>query len=171
MQNEKPLFREKGKWKGGDYEMELHTLDDHCNLSSIQQVQAVCFLNSKEIVLYENIEGWFGNPGGTLESGELVEETLKRELIEEAQLKLIDWKTIGVEQIFHPNKLEPRKESCFLRVVAQVELINKPVKDPDGKAIGRVVVNIDEAVNKLNWGEKGEQLIKLALEKYNQVWS
>ena len=169
MGNKKVLFSEKGDWGGNDYELELHLLHDHCNLSSIQQVQAVCFLNEKEIVFYENIEGWFGNPGGTVEKNELVEETLKRELIEVAQVKLVDWKTIGVEKIFHPNKLASKKESCFLRVVAKVELIDKPVKDPDGKAVGRIIVNVDDAIERLGWGEKGKQLIELALDKYNEL--
>jgi len=145
-------------------------LDNHCDLKSIHQVQAVCFLNDKEIVLYENIEGWFGNPGGTIEVGEDIEEALRRELIEEAQLKVIAWKIIGVEKVFYPNKLKAEKESCFLRVVAKVELIDKEIIDPDGKAIGRIIVGVDEAVEKLAWGEKGESLIKLAQEKYNQIW-
>ena len=62
------------------------------------------------------------------------------------------------------------KESCFLRVVAKVELIDEPIVDPDGKAVGRIVVNIEEAIEKLGWGEKGEKLIELAKEKYQEVW-
>jgi len=170
MKNPKPLFREKGKWKDSDYELELHPLNDHCDLSQVDQIQAVCFLDSNRIVFYKNIEGYLGNPGGTVEKGESIEETIIRELIEEAQLKLIDWKTIGFEEVFYPNKLESEKKSCFLRIVAKVELIDKPINDPDGKAIDRVVVKVDQAAKKLNWGEKGEKLIELGRNKYIQTW-
>jgi len=170
MKNLKLLFREKGKWKDSDYELELHSLDNYCDLSKVDQVQAVCFLNSNEVVFYKNIEGYLGNPGGTVEKGESIEKTIKRELIEEAQLKLIDWRTIGFEQVFYPKKLESKEKSCFLRIVAKVELMDKPIKDPDGKAIDRVVIDINKAIEKLNWGEKGEKLIELAKSKYIEVW-
>ncbi len=165
------LFSEKGKWKNNDYELELHPLNNHCDLSKVDQVQAVCFLDKDNIVFYKNIEGYLGNPGGTIEKGESIETTIKRELIEEAQLKLIDWKTIGFEQIYYPNKKESKKQNCFLRIVAKVELIDKPIKDPDKKAIGRVIIKTDQAAEKLNWGKKGEELIKLAKEKYIKNWN
>ena len=170
MNKTKPLFTEKGKWKNTDYELELHSLDNHCDLSQVDQVQAVCFLDSSRIVFYKNVEGYLGNPGGTVEKGESVEQAAIRELIEEAQLKLIDWRTIGFEEVFYPNKSESKEKSCFLRIVAKVELIDKPIKDPDGKAVGRVVVKTDEAAKKLNWGEKGERLMELARAKYIQDW-
>lgn len=169
MDQKKSLFNEKGKMKEKSYELELCPLDDCSELSCVDQVQAICFLNPNEIVFYKNKEGWLGNPGGTIENNESVEETLKRELIEEAQLELVDWKTIGFEEVFYPNKLKPKNKSCFLRVVAKVELINSPITDPGGKACGRVVVKTEEASEKLDWGRKGEILIDLAKRKYSEL--
>ena len=168
--NNKPLYTETGKWENTDYELELYELENQSSLPRIDQVQAVCFLNSNRIVFYKHKDGWLGNPGGTVEFGEPVEEALRRELIEEAQLKLIDWQIIGVEIIYYPRKAEAKRKSYFLRVAARVELIDKKIQDPDGKAVGRKIIDIKSAPEKLDWGKKGEILIKLAIKSYEQYY-
>ncbi len=89
------------------------------------------------------------------------------------KLKLVDWATIGFEEVFYPNKLNPKRKHCFLRIVAKVELIDEPINDPDNKSVAREIVKIEQAARKLNWGKKGkrgEKLIELAKEKYFQAW-
>ena len=162
------LFTGHSEWKGKPYITELYSSDDCLTVSPITQVQAVCFTDPNHIVFYKNIEGFLGNPGGGVEPNESYEETLKRELVEEAQLEMLDCRFFGYEYII--NVTDNSKNTYFLRAVAKVKLIDTPINDPCGKAIGRVVVDTKDAGKILNWGEKGEILIKLATDKYKATW-
>lgn len=164
------LFSGKGEWKGKPFKLNVYSLDNYKELTKISQVQAVCFLGATQVVFYKNREGWIGNPGGGIERGETIEDAIRRELVEEAQLELLDWRTIGYESVFHPNKPEGENTRYFLRAVAKVGLINEKIADPDGKAIERVVVPVEKAIQTLNWGKKGEILVNLAKQKYLDVW-
>ncbi len=55
---------------------------------------------------------------------------------------------------------------CFSDENHKVNLPDKPVQDPCGKALERIVVPVDEAIQKLNWGKKGEILVPLAVKRY-----
>lgn len=164
------LFFGEGEWKGNPYKLNVYSLDDYKELPEIDQVQAVCFLDANQVVFYKNREGWIGNPGGGIESDETIEDTIKRELVEEAQLGLLDWRTIGYESILHLDKPEEKNTHYFLRAVAKVRLIDKKIDDPDGKAIERIITPLEDAVQTLNWGKKGEILVNLAKQKYLDVW-
>lgn len=153
-----PIYSENTIYKETPYLTELFPLDDYSQLPSIQQVQAVCFLNENQVVFYKNIEGRYGNPGGSIEQNESIEETLARELVEEASLKLIKCTPIGYEKV---TNLKTNEISYFLRMVALVELLDEPINDPCNKAIDRIVVNYENAAQTLNWGKKGELLITL----------
>ena len=109
-----------------------------------------------------------GNPGGGVEPNESYEETLKRELVEEAQLEMLDCRFFGYEYTI--NVTDNSKNAYFLRAVAKVKLIDTTINDPCGKAIGRVVVDAKDAGKILNWGEKGAILVKLATDKYKATW-
>jgi 8-oxo-dGTP pyrophosphatase MutT (NUDIX family) len=168
MKGEK-IIRLKSKWRGKKYNTDVYKYDgDISDLSPITQVAAVCFLNTDKVVFYKNVEGYLGNPGGGIEDGENYEETLERELKEEAQLKLLDYRFFGYEYIM--NLSQPEKNAYFLRAVAKVELIDANINDPCDKSVGRVVVDREKAPETLNWGPKGEVLLKLAGEKYDEVW-
>ncbi len=164
------LYTKKKKYNDIPYTSKFYQLDDWKELPRIDQVQAVCFLNKNQIVFYKNIKGFLGNPGGGPKKNETPKQTLKRELIEEAQLKLLNWATIGYEKLDYIKNDEVFKTQYFLRAIAKVELIDAKIKDPDGKGIKRIVVDTNDATKILNWGKEGEILIELALKNYTKIF-
>ncbi len=65
------LFKDNQDWKGTLFTNELYEYDENVKLlMPVTQVQAVCFIKSGEVVLYKYIDGWYGLPGGKVETGE-----------------------------------------------------------------------------------------------------
>ena len=158
----KPIFSEQADWQGRGYSVELFECQKIPDVSPIKQVQAICFAEENKIVLYEHVDQWFGLPGGTIEPNETIAETLKRELLEEASVKLKTWEPIAYEKIWWLDS--PDDLYYFLRCKATVDLLNIPVNDPDKKSMGRIIVDPEEAIKKLGYGEKGKIIINLALK-------
>lgn len=127
----------------------------------VRQVYGVCFYMGKMIVVHTE-HGW-GLPGGTREPGESVEQTLRREILEETNMEILEWKAIGVQTVF-----EEGKEPYFqLRAMCKVKPLGDFVSDPDGDITEIKLINPKDYKNYFNWGEIGEEIIKraLALEK------
>lgn len=166
MNSKNNLYSDYGstQWKGISYCQELYESTDHSELSPITQVQAVPFIDADHIVLYKHIDGYYGLPGGGIEPGETIVEALAREVYEEAALNLIECGMLGYMKVWPEGA--PEKTHYQLRYWAQVTLLDEPVNDPCGKAISREVVPLREAIEKLNWGEKGGVLIELAVRHY-----
>ena len=54
-----------------------------------------------------------------------------------------------------------------LRYWAHVKPVSKP-QDPDGKALDIEIVKLEDANEKLGWGERGQVLLDLAEKKYKE---
>ena len=163
------LFKGEKDWKGAIFELQLYESDSFENLEPITQVQAVPFIDDHHIVLYKHIDGYYGLPGGSIEEGESLNEALKREVWEESSCEIIESEFIGYMKNRVAN-LPDAPYSYQLRYWAKVNLSEEPIQDPCEKAIGREVVTLDEAVEKLNWGENGRILIELATRKYKEYY-
>lgn len=165
----KLLFKGEKDWKGTLYNLELYQADSYENLEPVTQAQAVPFIDDNHIVIYKHIEGYYGLPGGSIETGESFEEALKREVWEESACEIVDCALIGYMKNYPVG--EPSNQGYQLRYWAEVTLSDEPIQDPCGKAVGREVVTLEEAVQKLNWGENGRILIELSAQKYKEYKS
>jgi 8-oxo-dGTP pyrophosphatase MutT (NUDIX family) len=126
---------------GVKYIFEYTELDDYISLdySRARQIYAVCYLEedpNKLMIVHNGKKDTWGLIGGSIESGESYEETLKRELIEEGNLELIDWKPLGVQKV-----IDTRDSSYIyqLRCVAYARKLGEFESDPDG-TIDRVEI-------------------------------
>ncbi len=158
----KLLHTEEGDWKGVKHKVELYeseVLPD----GYISQCQAVPFVDDKHIVLYKHAEGYYGLPGGTVEEGEDYDTTLTREVREESACEVVDSQLIGYVK---DTEVLSCKVKYQLRYWAKVKLLDEPISDPAGKAIGREVVEFEEAGKLLGWGERWQVLFDLARSKY-----
>lgn len=156
----------KGKldWKGVGYDLELYDADEIGGVSPVTQVQAIPFVDDSHILVYKHIDGYYGLPGGSVEQGESFEEALKREIKEECAAEVLKYGLIGFVkgmQIDPPSKI-----GYQLRYWAHIRLLDQPINDPAGKAIAREIIKLEDVAAKLNWGERGEVLLQLAVEKY-----
>lgn len=84
------------------HHFDINNLDSIPN-RLILKAHAVCFWKGK--ILLVNHPEWnvWSIPGGTRELGESIEQTLKREIAEETNCKVLKYKPICCEKIVSPN--------------------------------------------------------------------
>ncbi|MEI7690682.1 MAG: NUDIX hydrolase [bacterium] len=159
---DKPLAKTEIDWFGKRVRLELFDSVNLSKLNPITQVQAISFTDKDHIVLYKSGKGNYGCPGGHPESDESWEETLKRETCEEISAEVLKCGPIGY---LKETNLETNEIKYFLRYWAYVKLIDEPINDPDDDARERFVFPIEEAKDRLDWGEIGQKLIESAINK------
>lgn len=162
----KPISIAQIDWFGKKVILELFNDVKFEKLSPIVQVQAISFIDKGHIVLYKSSRDNYGCPGGHPEGNETWEETLNRETHEEIAAKVLSCGPIGY---IKETNLETSEIKYQLRYWSFVELLDEPINDPDDHSRERYVFPLSEALEKLNWGEMGDRLVKLAcqnIEKY-----
>lgn len=147
------LLEEKTLWGDKEYLCEYLNDIDFEKYAPITQVQALCIdeNNRDEYVIFENINHEFGLPGGTVEKNEGLDETLMRELEEEAAVRPVSFGPLLIVKITDLSSMEVTYQA---RYWALVKKLDQEVNDPDGKSIRRVVVNREEIHQYVKWGKK-----------------
>ena len=174
MSDNKILFTEKRKESNGEeYLFEYSDTDDFSVLPQdrIKQVYGVCFVGNQIVIGYGGMKKGWGLIGGSIEKGETIEQTLKREICEESNLEVLSFLPIGYQKLTNQKN---GKVIFQLRCVCKVESLGKFVVDGgDGvtsKGITEIkLINPIDYRKYFDWGEIGEHIIKRAIELRNQL--
>ena len=127
-----------------------------------QQVYAIGNLDGRvPLITSLTCEKEFNLPGGRTEPGETIEQTIAREMIEECNMRVIEWQPLGYQHLTEPDG----KQIFQFRVYAKLEKIDEFVNDPGGGVIKNTLVDLNQVNSLINYGKIGERMIKLA-KKY-----
>jgi ADP-ribose pyrophosphatase YjhB (NUDIX family) len=137
---------------------------DDLEYEKCKQTYGVCFYNGKLIVAF----GYFGGVGkswgligGRIEKGETFEQTLRREVQEESNMKIISFKPIGYQKVINT------KDQSFvyqLRYACIVEPIGEFESDPAGTISEIKLIDPKEYKKYFDWGQIGERIITRGTE-------
>jgi 8-oxo-dGTP pyrophosphatase MutT (NUDIX family) len=122
------------------------------------QALGICFTREGEIVLVTLDGSAWSLPGGTIEPGETLEQTLVREVREEACARVLQSRYIGCQRV---EELDRDRASYYqTRFWAGVELDQFT---PAHETTGRILVAPGDFLDTLWWG--GETTATLILER------
>ena len=141
-----------------------YTVTDKSQIPDLpwQQVYAIGNLNSQvPLITSLTCEKEFNLPGGRTEPGETIEQTIAREMIEECNMRVIEWQPLGYQHLTEPDG----KQIFQFRVYAKLEKIGEFVNDPGCGVIKNTMVNLSQVNSLIKYGEIGERMVKLA-KKY-----
>ena len=141
-----------------------YTVTDKSQIPDLpwQQVYAIGNLDGRvPLITSLMCEKEFNLPGGRTEPGETIEQTIAREMIEECNMRVIEWQPLGYQHLTEPDG----KQIFQFRVYAKLEKIDEFVNDPGGGVIKNTLVDLNQVDSLINYGEIGERMVKLA-KKY-----
>lgn len=149
-------------WEGKVYKLRYEDLDAFESLpyEKGKQVYGVCFYKDKVVIGWGGKKANWGLIGGTVEKGETSEETLTREVEEEANMKVLKCAPIGTQEVFFPEGGSIHQ----LRFAAAVDQIGKFKSDPDGDVKKIKLINPKDYKKYFDWGEIGDRIVERALE-------
>ena len=132
------------------------------------QVYGICF-NSKGQILIIKEKEW-KIPGGTPRKGESPEETLKRELIEEADTVISKCWPLGVQKVDYPDNPDANMKIFYqYRYVCLIEKLLPQTPDPDnGLVHPRKLIPVKEITRWVKWGPTGKAMFKDAIELFGE---
>jgi len=158
---------EKSVWDNQEITYTWIPTNDLQSFKPVAQVYGVCLNNEGKILVIKD-KRW-QIPGGTPETGETPEQTLKRELIEEAQVEIDKLMPLGVQEVSYPNNPDKEQGDLFYqyRYIARVQKINPSQPDPDtGKEYERKFVSFEEIDEYVQWGKVGQEMFKDAKARF-----
>lgn len=135
-------------------------------LNNVTQVYGILFDDERKIVLIDTAGSWC-LPGGTPKKGEAFEQTLIREVLEEADVEIENILPLGYQIAKFLEGGEEKK--CQLRYIAKIKKILSQTPDPhNDKVPKRIFINPKEFLDYCPWGKSGEIMIKRAVKLFNQ---
>lgn len=124
----------------------------------LQGVHAYCFYEDKLVLVKHAKSGWMP-PGGHIEDGETVEETVIREVQEETNMKVLRQELIGFQDIYEFDRVVRQTRSFCI-----VEPHGDFISDPDGDISEIKLIDPKDYKLYFDWGEVGDRIMERAIE-------
>lgn len=134
----------------------------------IKQVYGIAFDQSGRVFLHID-NGIYTMTGGKPEIiDKSMEDTLKREFLEEVNITIKDIYYLGYQYVDEKNGIKPYAQ---VRMCALIDKVyeNRPDTD-NGKLYERVLVSPVNAKKYLNWGKPGDMQIDAAVSKAKEKY-
>lgn len=129
------------------------------------KAHAVCLYKNKMLIVKHPEWNIWGIPGGTREIGETIEETLKREILEETNCRVINYYPIAYQKVISS------KDKIFyyrLQYLCEVEPVDKFIKDPAGNINEIKWISPDKFEKYIEDKEFKKIVIRRAFEIFNK---
>ncbi len=146
------------EWNGHRISRTWMRTDDASGFSPVTQCYGICFDDIGRILAVREKGKDWQLPGGTPELGETLEETVTRELIEEADIVVKDVRMLGVQKVEFPGNLNKNEGELFYqaRFICEVDSVLPQTVDPvTGETWERKFVPTAEINDCIRWGEIG----------------
>lgn len=153
-------------YEGVKYIVEYSDADsfDDLDISKCTQTYGVCFYDDKMVVAHNGHKDIWGLVGGTIEKGEIFEETLRREIGEESNMEILSFKPIGYQKV---TDTRDNSEIYQLRFLCIVRPYGPFIEDPAGAVTEIKLIDPKDYKQYFDWGEIGERIVERALELKN----
>ena len=131
-----------------------------------KQTYAVCFCDDQMVIGYGRAKKSWGLIGGTIEKGETLEQTLRREIKEESNMEILSFVPIGYQKV-----IDTRDNSFVyqLRYVAIVKPFGPFISDPADAITEIKLIDPKDYKKYFDWGKIGDRIIERALELKNNL--
>lgn len=126
----------------------------------IEGVRAICFFNGKLVIVTTNKENW-DHPGGRVEDNEDYIEGCKREIIEESNMEVVEYKTLGYQEV---KNISTGRNYWLAFVSCIVKPIGDFVSDPDNDIIEIKLIDPADHEKYLKYSDLGEYLVSKSKE-------
>lgn len=160
-EEKQPVTTEFHTWNTMEFQIEFIPIKDKSSIPNLPWggIYAIGNLDNKvPIVKYpNNIEYPFGLPGGHIEKGETIEQTLFREIKEELNMSVADWLPIGYERVSLKDK--PGDYKYALYVYAPLSKDGEWTPDVGGDVIGYDLMDIQDIAPVLRKGQRMDYMI------------
>lgn len=158
--------------KGENLTIHYHESDPLEDLEGkiLQGVHAFCIVksskpeaNGKMVLVLHPKSGWMP-PGGGIETGETYEEAVVREVKEETNMRVIEQRIIGFQDIVEPNRTVRQIRSfCIVEPYGEFE------SDPDGEIMEIKLIDPSDYKKYFDWGFIGDHVMERVFEYVEQI--
>lgn len=151
--------------------LEIEEIENLNKILPVTQVSGLCFTKEGKLLIISSKPGKWGIPGGKLEKGENFEETFKREVKEEACVKIKKIMPLAFIRVHFQDNPNKEEGDIFYqgRYLAIIDSINPIKEDPaTGIKFKRKFISLHEFTDYVNWPDAHE-LISLALKKLKKT--